>query len=288
MEPRELAVKPLMRMGTSRPVDPASGASRPVDARVGPEDADARSEAVPATLRPLILMPAYNEAASLPGVIAEIRGAIPDIDILVIDDGSEDSTPAVLRRLGVHWLRLGHHLGTGAAIRTGLRWARRQGYQAVVRLDSDGQHPADLVEPLLEPLRRGQADVAVGSRYLNRRRPASVPFVRRLLHYLLGRVLTLLTGRLVTDPTSGLWAFGPRALDVLADHHPSGYPEPELHLFLHRNGLRVVSVPVTMRERQEGRSSLTLRRTCAAMARLVLHLTVVPLRSAVKGRGPWT
>ena len=232
--------------------------------------------------RVLILLPAYNEAENLPAVVEEIRGAAPDADILVVDDGSEDATGTVLTNLGVRWLRLGQHLGTGAAIRTGLRYARARGYDIVVRLDSDGQHPAALIDPLLEPLRRGAADVVVGSRYAEERRPATVPFIRRLMHYLLGRIMTMLMGRLVTDPTSGLWAFGPRALDVLADHHPSGYPEPELQLFLSRNNLRVIEVPVTMRERQSGRSSLTLRRTGTAIARLVLHLTVVPLRSAVK------
>ena len=175
-------------------------------------------------------------------------------------------------------------MGIGVAVRAGLRYARSRHYEVVVRLDSDGQHPAELIEALLVPLRRDAADVAVGSRYLSERRPASVPFFRRLLHYLLGRVLTLLTGRLVSDPTSGLWAFGPRAVDLLADHHPSGYPEPELHLFLSRNRLRVMTVPVTMRERQSGRTSLTLRRTGTAMGRLVLHLTVVPFRSAVRRR----
>ena len=97
-------------------------------------------------------------------------------------------------------------------------------------------------------------------------------------------ILTILTRGRVTDPTSGLWAFGPQALAVLAEHHPSGYPEPELRLFLSRNQLRVVEIPVTMRERPAGQTSLTARRTTAAMARLIIHLLVVPLRGAVRDR----
>jgi hypothetical protein len=111
-----------------------------------------------------------------------------------------------------------------------------------------------------------------------------VPFVRRLLHYGLGRLLTLVTGRLVTDPTSGLWAFGPDAIDLLAEHHPSGYPEPELNLLLSRTRLRVVEVPVVMRERLAGRTSLTLRRTLTAVARLLFYLVVVPLGTTTRGR----
>jgi glycosyltransferase involved in cell wall biosynthesis len=172
----------------------------------------------------------------------------------------------------------------GTAVRTGIRYARLRGYDAVVRLDGDGQHPARLIAPLLEPLRVNQADVVIGSRYAEQRRPKSVPFVRRLMHFVLGRVLSRLTGRLVTDPTSGLWAFGAKSLDILADHHPSGYPEPELMLFLSRNGLRTTEVAVEMRERLAGHTSLTLHRTGAAMLRLLVLLVVVPLRSAVKGR----
>jgi glycosyltransferase involved in cell wall biosynthesis len=235
-------------------------------------------------VRVLILIPAYNEAASLPAIAQEVRALAPTADILVVDDGSEDGTPAVLEGLGVYWLRLSQRLGTGAAVRTGLRYARSHGYDAVVRLDGDGQHPASLIAPLLAPIVQQRADVVIGSRYKTEPRPSSTSFGRRLLHYLLGRILTLVTGRLVTDPTSGLWAFGERALAVLADHHPSGYPEPELVLFLSRNGLRVTEVPVEMRERIAGRSSLTLRRTTTALARLLIHLVVVPLRSTVKAR----
>jgi glycosyltransferase involved in cell wall biosynthesis len=235
-------------------------------------------------VRALILIPAYNESESLPAVVRELRTHAPGIDILVVDDGSVDDTPSVLPCLGVQWLRLPVQLGVGAAVRTGLRYAHTRGYDAVVRLDGDGQHPARLVQPLLAPLQRDDADVVIGSRYAARPRPAEVPFVRRLLHYLLGRILSVLTGRLVTDPTSGLWAFGPRAVELLAEHHPSGYPEPELMLFVSRNALRTIEIPVEMRLRKGGQSSLTLHRTGAAMLRLLVLLAVVPLRSAVKGR----
>ena len=237
-------------------------------------------------MRVLILIPAYNEADSLPAIAAEIRQHAPAADILVVDDGSDDETPGVLcglgARAGVRWIRLSQRLGTGAAVRAGLRYARERGYDAVVRLDGDGQHPASLIAPLLAPIAEKGKDVVIGSRYKTRPRPESVTFGRRLLHYLLGRILTFVTGRLVTDPTSGLWAFGKRAVALLADHHPSGYPEPELVLFLTRNNLRITEVPVEMRERFAGQTSLTLRRTSTALARLLIHLVVVPFRSIVK------
>ena len=235
-------------------------------------------------MRTLILVPAFNEAAALPALVAEIRSQAPAHEILVVDDGSGDTTHELLPALGVRWIRLPERRGPGVAVRVGLRYAARRGFDVVVRLDGDGQHPVRHLPALVDPLVHGRADVVIGSRFTHDRRAPSTPLTRRVIQRGLGIVLTALTGRRVTDPTSGLWAFGPQALAVLAEHHPSGYPEPELRLFLSRNRLRAVEVPVTMRERPAGHTSLTARRTSAAMARLILHLLVVPLRSAVRDR----
>lgn len=231
----------------------------------------------------LVVIPAHNEADSLPRVIGELRAEVPGAIIVVVDDGSTDDTEALLPNLDVRWVRLSQRLGTGAAVRTGLRYAMSLSFRTVVRMDGDGQHPADAIARLLTPLRTGSADVVIGSRYLGADGPG-IPSFRRISHRILAAILTLLTGRRVTDPTSGFWAFGPKALHVLVEHHPSGYPEPELLLFLSRNALRVIEVPVTMRDRVAGRTSLTPQRTGAALARLLLHLVVVPLRSAVGNR----
>jgi glycosyltransferase involved in cell wall biosynthesis len=236
-------------------------------------------------VRVLILIPAYNEADTLPGVVAEIRAEAPGAGILVVDDGSTDRTGEVVRSLGVRWLRLNERLGPGAAVRVGLRYARLRRFDVVVRIDGDGQHPAGLIPALLQPLYTARADIVVGSRYARGEdSPSTTPYFRRLIHRALGTVLSLLTGRPVTDPTSGLWAFGTQAIALLSDHHPSGYPEPELRLFLSRNDLRTVEVPAVMRDRPAGQTSLTPRRTSAAMARLLLHLVVVPLRATVRNR----
>ncbi len=235
-------------------------------------------------MRVLILIPAFNEAAALPGLVAEIRSDAPAHQILVVDDGSNDETRELLPTLGVRWIRLPERLGPGAAVRVGLRYAKQRGFDAVVRLDGDGQHPARLLPALVEPILTDRADVVIGSRFTDARQSPSTPRARRVVQRCLGMVLTVLTRRRVTDPTSGLWAFGQQALGVLAEHHPSGYPEAELRLFLSRNRLRAVEIPVTMRERPAGQTSLTARRTSAAMARLIIHLLVVPLRSAVRDR----
>jgi glycosyltransferase involved in cell wall biosynthesis len=229
--------------------------------------------------RVLVVVPAYNEADSLPKVVADLRRHVPHADILIVDDGSTDATKRALATLDVRWVRLPMQIGLGAAVRAGLRYACQSGYDVVVRVDGDGQHPAALIRRLLEPVLGGAADVTIGSRYISELGARRT--LRRGTQYVLGRILTVLTGQQVTDPTSGLWAFGPKALEVLREHHPSGYPEPELLLFLSRNRLRVTEVQVRMRDRLAGRTSLTPRRMTAALVRLLLLLVVVPLRSAV-------
>jgi len=232
-------------------------------------------------MRVLGLIPAYNEMANLAAVVAELRRERPDLDLLIIDDGSTDATPPLLPQLGVKWLRFPHRLGIGSAVRAGLRYAARTGYDAAVRIDGDGQHSAADIERLLLPIKRDEVDVVLGSRYepiegLYR----DAPIVKRVL----GACLSLITGTRVTDPTSGFCAIGPRAMAILAEHHPTGYPEPELRLFLRRNALRAVEVAVRARPRMGGRTSLTAGRLMGAAARVLLAIVIVPLRGRVEGQ----
>ncbi len=230
--------------------------------------------------RILCLIPAHNEAATLAAVVSDVRMRQPHLDLLVVDDGSTDSTPSLLERLDVRWLRLPERMGIGSAMRAGLRFAVRLDYDAVVRMDGDGQHSAEDVDRLLDPVVNGTADVVLGSRFTGRKRRAGLA---RFPHQALATCLSLLTRRLVTDPTSGFCAIGRRAVRVLAEHHPTGYPEPELRLFLSRNALNVVEVPIHARPRLGGRTSLTAGRVTTAGARVVLAMLIVPFRCRVEG-----
>jgi glycosyltransferase involved in cell wall biosynthesis len=227
--------------------------------------------------RILCLIPAHNEAANLAAVVAEVRSRRPDLDILVVDDGSTDRTMAIVPGLGVRWLQLTDRLGIGSAMRAGLRYALRQGYETVIRMDGDGQHRAEDIDALLTPVSAGHADIAIGTRYHQggaTRKPRVISALAKLL--------TTLTGRRVTDPTSGFYALGPRAIRILAEHHPTGYPEPELRLFLKRNALNVAEVGVRPRSRLAGRTSLTTGRLATAAARVALAVVIVPLRRRVR------
>jgi len=229
----------------------------------------------------LAVVPAFNESANLRRVVVDLSRVIPREDILIVNDGSTDDTDGLLPALGVRWLTLSQRLGVGGAVRAGIRYAHRAGYRYVVRVDGDGQHRACDIPRLLRAVASGRADAALGSRFLHRRiRPTGL---RRLTQALLAACLTLVTRRRVTDPTSGFWLFGPQSLRLLSGHHPAGYAEPELVLFLHRNRQRVVEVPIRMRPRLGGRTSLTAARALLAFARTMLALVVVPFRTAADG-----
>jgi glycosyltransferase involved in cell wall biosynthesis len=231
------------------------------------------------TRRILGLIPAHNEALNLVTVVAELRASWPDLDVLIVDDGSTDQTSALLPTLGVRWLQFPERMGIGSAMRAGLRYAARLGYDVVVRLDGDGQHRAADIELLLGPINEGVADVVLGSRFSHPN--AERAGIVRLGQRLLAACLSGLTGNSVTDPTSGFCVLGPRAVRVLAEHHPTGYAEPELRLFLSRNALRAVEVPVRGRPRLNGKTSLTLGRVIGAGGRVILAMLVVPLRRRV-------
>jgi len=227
------------------------------------------------------VIPVYNERRTIADVVQRTK---PFVDwVVVVDDGSTDGSVAALGGLGVDVIRQPVNQGKGAALLRGIEAAKEAGAGFAITLDADGQHAAQQLDRLTKALAEGEADAAVGTRFRGSggERPVGL---RRIAHRAIAACLSGLTGRPVTDPTSGLWAFGARAVVLLSEHYPRGYSEPELLLFLHRNGLRVVEVPVEMRARQGGRSSLTLPRALIALGRTALVMLVAPFRSAVGGR----
>jgi glycosyltransferase involved in cell wall biosynthesis len=233
----------------------------------------------------LVIVPAHNEADCLPAVVAEMRATMPGVSLLVVDDGSVDDTPAVLAAHGVDSLRLLQRVGLGTAVRAGLCRAASLGYETVVRIDGDGQHDARDITAIAGPVLRGEADVVIGTRYATHRSGAAGA-LRGVAKRGLAFVLSAITGRPVTDATSGFCAFGPRALRLLTAHHPRGYPEVELRLLLHRHGLTVCEVPIQQRPRFAGRTTLTPGRMVVAAARIALAIALTPLRGIVPSEHP--
>jgi glycosyltransferase involved in cell wall biosynthesis len=233
--------------------------------------------------RVLVIVPAYNEESSLPAVVADLRKHVPTCDVVVIDDCSTDATAARARELGVDVLRLPINLGIGGAVQTGFRYAHRCGYDVAIQVDGDGQHPAEGIAGLLAPLQSGQADVVIGSRFLEREGFQST--VARRMGIRAFEWLTRLTsGVRVTDTTSGFRAYNRGAIVFLAEHYPSDYPEVESVTILTRNGFRIVEVPATMRERQGGTSSITAARSLYYLIKVSLASLVSMVRPRRRAR----
>ncbi len=228
-------------------------------------------------MRAVAIVPAFNEARSLPIVLEELRDSVPGCDICVVDDGSMDQTAAVATVVGATVLRCPVNLGIGGAVQTGYLWARDHGYEAAVQLDGDGQHDPRSVPALLQPIREGAAQVVVGSRFLGRTGFRSTA-VRRLGIRYLSLFLRLRCGARVTDPTSGFRAVDRTAIELFAASYPPDYPEPESIALAVRRGLRVAEVPVQMRHRAHGRSSIGALRTLYYLVKVSLALVLLPAR----------
>jgi glycosyltransferase involved in cell wall biosynthesis len=194
-----------------------------------------------------VLVPALDEEAALPALLAGLAGAQPGLPVVVIDDGSRDATARVAAAAGAHVLRHPFNLGYGAALQTGYKYALARRADWLVQMDADGQHLPSEIAGLVEPVRRGEADLVVGSRFLaagDYRMGALRTAGRHLF-----RAVARASGLTVTDPTSGFQALGPRAIALFADDwFPSDYPDVDVLLVATRAGLRVSEHPVRMAE----------------------------------------
>jgi glycosyltransferase involved in cell wall biosynthesis len=235
--------------------------------------------------RVLAVIPSHNEEEALPAVIASLREAAASLpwqlEAVVVDDGSTDSTASRARSLGVRVVRLCRNLGIGGAMQVGLRLAHQGGFDCAVQVDGDGQHPPAELARLVARLDEDPApDLVVGSRFRERSGFRSTA-MRRLGIRWFSLLLRALCRLRVTDPTSGFRAYGPRALALFDRSFPYDYPEPEALALAHLSGLRIVEEPVAMLERQGGRSSI---RGVLTSSYYVLKVTVAMLLAVGRAR----
>ncbi len=228
--------------------------------------------------RTLIIVPAYNEEQALPATLAELKCHFPPEDILVVNDGSSDGTEAAAKNAGVRVVNLPVNMGIGVAMQTGYRFAARHGFTAAVQCDGDGQHPAAQIPLLLAKLAEGNSFV-VGSRFIDTDGEGFKSlFVRRQVIRYFSHLIALLTGQRVWDVTSGFRAAGRRTIEIFAADYPFDYPEPEALVLLARHGCRIAEVPVVMRERQGGVSSIGLFAGVYYVVKVSIGLFVQRLR----------
>jgi len=227
-----------------------------------------------AGLRVVAIVPALNEEHTIARVIDELRAFDSRIDIVVVDDGSVDLTADVAAAKGAHVLRLPFNLGIGGAVQTGFRFAFERGYDLAVRIDGDGQHEPAQLPRILEPVLRDEVDVAVGSRFAGGKDGYRSSRSRRVGIRILAGVVSKIVGQTVTDTTSGFQAVNRRGIALFARDYPHDYPEVEATVMVFRHRLRLVEVPVTMRERGGGRSSITALRSIYYMVKVLLAIFV--------------
>jgi glycosyltransferase involved in cell wall biosynthesis len=225
-------------------------------------------------LRRLAIVPALNEEHTVPGVIGELRSFDPGLDIVVVDDGSTDRTAEVAASLGAHVLRLPFNLGIGGAVQTGFRFAYERDYDVVVRVDGDGQHDPSQLGRILAPVLAGEADIAVGSRFAADAGGYRSSRSRRVGIRILAAVVSRVVGQRVTDTTSGFQALNRQGIALFAHDYPHDYPEVEATVMVFRHRLRLVEVPVSMRERGGGSSSITALRSIYYMVKVLLAIFV--------------
>jgi glycosyltransferase involved in cell wall biosynthesis len=221
----------------------------------------------------LILIPAYNEAGAIGGVVKEVETVMPGVPVLVVDDCSADATVPLAREAGARVLALPYHLGLGGCVQAGYRLAFELGYQYVIRVDGDGQHNPKDIPAILQALRREDCEMVIGSRYLKGSGPsfgalrsAGIVFFRAVLRPILGKS--------VSDPTSGFVGVNRTALALFSRSFPLEYPEIEALVVLQRRRFRFVEVPCRMRPRRTGRSSITAVKSLYYMVHVLLGVFV--------------
>jgi glycosyltransferase involved in cell wall biosynthesis len=230
--------------------------------------------------RRIAIVPAFDEERNIGRVVDELRASDPLLDVVVISDGSADRTAEVAAEHGARVVRLPFNLGIGGAVQTGFRYAYERGYELAVRCDGDGQHdPAELPK-VLAPVLAGEADIAVGSRFAGDAGFRSSA-TRRVGIRLLALIVSAIAKQRVTDTTSGFQALNRKALELFAADYPHDYPEVEGMVMTIKHRLRLREVPVTMREREHGRSSITALRSFYYMAKVLVALFVGLFRRRV-------
>jgi glycosyltransferase involved in cell wall biosynthesis len=226
----------------------------------------------------VVFIPAWNEAENIPAVLADLKAELPDVDVLVVDDGSTDATAEVARAGGAEVLSFGANRGLRAGIAAGYAWALEHDYAFCGRVDADGQHLAKELARLLTLVRDDRCDVAVGSRFVSGDGYAAYRYspsgARRFGTALLRRAMKLVLDRPFADATSGLYAVNAKALPLLAKPFQSGAPEVEALIRVTHAGLRLEEVPVDMADRASGESKLRGRKAFKLVLTVVGTLVV--------------
>lgn len=228
-------------------------------------------------MKKLIIIPAYNESASIERTVQTIKEHAPEFDYIIINDCSTDSTLQICQDNDFPVIDLPLNLGIGGAVQTGYLYAYENDYEAAVQVDGDGQHDPAFLNEMVKHLEEHQLDMVIGSRFIEMKGFQSSA-IRRIGISYFSNLIKLLTGKRITDPTSGLRMVGKRVIKCFAKNYPKDYPEPESVVLILRKGMKVKEIPVVMKERQGGVSSISAGKSVYYMIKVTLAILVERIR----------
>ena len=228
-------------------------------------------------MKKLIIIPAYNEEANIVKTVESIERDAVGFDYIVINDCSTDRTKEICEEHGFHYVDLPINLGIGGAVQTGYKYAWENGYDMAVQVDGDGQHDPEFLELMAEYLETHQVDMVIGSRFIEKQGFQSSGMRRVGIRFFSG-LIRLMTGKTITDPTSGLRMAGRNVIELFSKDYPRDYPEPESVVAILRKGLKVAEVPVIMREREGGVSSISMKKSVYYMVKVTLAILIGRIR----------
>lgn len=228
-------------------------------------------------MKRLIIIPAYNEEENIEKTVEAIKRESEGFDYVVINDCSTDKTRRICEEKGYNIVNLPINLGIGGAVQTGYKYAARNGYDMAVQVDGDGQHDPKFLEEMAEYLEKHELDMVIGSRFIEKEGFQSSG-LRRVGIRFFTVLIKFLTGKTITDPTSGLRMIGKNVLEIFATDYPKDYPEPESVVAILRRNMKVEEIPVIMHEREGGVSSISMKKSVYYMIKVTLAIIIERIR----------
>ena len=219
----------------------------------------------------LVIIPAYNEEKSIVNVVGNIKKCCPDVDYVIINDCSKDNTKKIIEENKLNYISLPVNMGIGGGVQTGYKYAVENNYDIAIQIDGDGQHDPSYINKITKPIIAGEADMVIGSRFIEKE-GFQTSFMRRIGINFLKGLIKVCCGKTITDATSGFRAVNKKLAKEFSENYAQDYPEPEAIIHSIVNGYKVKEVPVIMHERQEGESSINKIRSIYYMIKVSLAI----------------
>lgn len=232
--------------------------------------------------RGLVIIPAYNEEGAIVDTVKNIKENAPTFDIIVINDCSTDGTKDLLEKNDIDHINLPMNLGIGGAVQTGYIYAEENWYDIAVQMDGDGQHDAAYLDEMLNRMKKENADMVIGSRFIENEGFQSSGLRRAGIGFFT-RWIRMLTHQTVTDPTSGMRMVNRRVIEFFAEYYPKDYPEPETVVSLLKHGYSITEVPVQMLARTTGESSISMRKSVYYMLKVSIACLIASWSADISG-----